>query len=353
MTRNLKRISNIVVGIALSVAALAQDIHYSQYNYSPLNLNPALAGLNNCDYRVAINARTQWNAVSGGNTYSTGGASFDVAVGKPTKFSSFAGVGVAFNTDVAGATNYNSNSAKFSAAYHFTLDRRANSSISIGLEVGVNHRGLWKTGTYDSQYDEINQRYNAGLDNGEKLQRNHLVYIDAGVGALFSKSFKQKRNNIYVGIAVSHVNQPNISFYSRGVFNDESKDRLYAKTTIHGGGMFMLSSNFWIMPNFMLLIQGPAQQYNFGALFRMKIGNNISKTYFYLGGQYRAPFDAFILQARLDYKKVLIGFSYDVNLSKLAPASLTLGGPELAIILTGCINTDAKRRKQPFLCPPM
>ena len=87
-----KAIVILVCVVTTFVNVRAQDIHYSQYNYAPLQLNPALAGLNNCDYRLALNARTQWNLISAsGNTYSTFGASADFAVGKVTKFNSFAG----------------------------------------------------------------------------------------------------------------------------------------------------------------------------------------------------------------------------------------------------------------------
>ena len=41
----------------------AQDIHFSQFANSPLNLNPAQTGLFNGDYRIMANQRSQWSAV--------------------------------------------------------------------------------------------------------------------------------------------------------------------------------------------------------------------------------------------------------------------------------------------------
>ena len=340
----------VICVFTIGVSIQAQDIHYSQYNYAPLQLNPALAGLNNCDYRVVANARTQWNLVSGnGNTYSTFGASADFAVGKVTKFNSFAGIGISVSSDIAGTTFYNTNRADITAAYHFMLDRRGNSSISAGLQVGINHKGFDPTkSTFDGQYDPITGRYDPTLP-GETFARTNMIYVDAGLGLLYSQYFNKRKNNIYFGLGINHVNQPNISWQSPGLYNNSGNDKLYAKTTIHGGGSFQIGDKTWIMPTFMMLFQGPSQEYNFGSLVRMRLGNTISTSFFYVGAQFRAPLDAFILQTRFDYKGFTLGFSYDINVSKLVPGSQTMGAPELAIMYTGC----TRKKPHPYLCPTM
>src|ERR1700742_3575733 len=69
------------VGVAMMMggAAIAQDVHFTQYFTSPLTLNPALTGLINEDLRIAANYRSQWGTVS--NTpYVTGTFSFDAAL---------------------------------------------------------------------------------------------------------------------------------------------------------------------------------------------------------------------------------------------------------------------------------
>ena len=47
----------------------AQDIHYTQFYASPLNLNPAAAGSFNGDYRFAANYRNQRSSL--GTPYTT------------------------------------------------------------------------------------------------------------------------------------------------------------------------------------------------------------------------------------------------------------------------------------------
>ena len=49
----------------IAVFSTAQDIHFTQFTYTPLNTNPAQTGLFDGDYRVGGNYRTQWWEVPG------------------------------------------------------------------------------------------------------------------------------------------------------------------------------------------------------------------------------------------------------------------------------------------------
>jgi len=112
----------------------AQDIHFSQYNAQPLLLNPALSGLNDCDYRVGAIFRMQWFSISQGNTYRTTSAFADMIVYKPERGSNYLGAGISFFSDQAGDLNYNTNKVDLSLAYHIILDRSTKQSFSLGLQ---------------------------------------------------------------------------------------------------------------------------------------------------------------------------------------------------------------------------
>lgn len=47
----------------ISFGATAQDVHFSGMDFSPLTLNPAMAGAN-YDLQANVNYRTQWNTVA-------------------------------------------------------------------------------------------------------------------------------------------------------------------------------------------------------------------------------------------------------------------------------------------------
>src|SRR5271155_4959484 len=60
----------------LTLSVFAQDIHYSQFYASPLTLNPALTGVNDCRYRLSIMYRNQWSSIPA--PYVTPSISFDI-----------------------------------------------------------------------------------------------------------------------------------------------------------------------------------------------------------------------------------------------------------------------------------
>jgi hypothetical protein len=95
------------------------------------------------------------------------------------------------------------------------------------------------------------------------------------------------------------------------------------------------------------LKQGPTYEANLTALIKYKFSKIPSvKTAMYFGLAYRVE-DAIALIARTDLKGFQIHFSYDLNLSKLTSASKANGGPEVALIYTGCFN----RKNNDRYCP--
>lgn len=313
----------------------AQDIHFSQYNAQPLLLNPAMSGLNECDYRVGGMFRTQWYTVSAGNTYRTSSVFADMAIVKPRKGSNFLGAGISFFSDQAGDLNYNTNKVDVSLAYHIIISKATNQSFSVGLQGGFAHRGLDQSkAIFD--YDPITGE--PILTRSESLDRDPLYYGDVGVGFLYSIAPKPK-SSYYFGFAIQHLNQPNISgFYSR---NENEKQ--YMKFTGHFGSNIPLTDNIYIQPGFLLLKQGPSFEATISNYFKYKISklpNN--NTAFYIGTSYRV-LDALILAARADVKGFTINFSYDINISKLTATSSANGGPEVGLMYTGCIKRSVKQ----------
>jgi len=66
--------------------AASQDIHFSQFESSPLNLSPAQTGSFNHDFRLITNHRNQWQSVT--VPYLTLSASFEGKVQNKNFFKS-------------------------------------------------------------------------------------------------------------------------------------------------------------------------------------------------------------------------------------------------------------------------
>lgn len=332
----------------IASAATAQDLHFSQYNASPLVLNPALAGMNSGDYRAYVNFRTQWVTLSK-NTYRTFAGGADMAIGKVTKRNSFAGVGLSFFSDQAGDLNLNSNHVDLTFAYHFMLNHKGTQQLSAGIQGGLNIRSINQSrAIYGSQYDPVTGTTDP---NGtrEILGKTKILFADASVGLLYS-AVTRNGTNIYCGFGLSHLNQPKISFQPSGVDGAVKGDRLPMKVTIHGGASIPLNKRVAIMPNFMVLWQGTAYEFNVGCHFKSVLGNvKMSRTAIYFGAQYRGLYDAVIVSGRLDVKGFTCGLSYDFNISKLMPATKTVGAPEISLMYQGAF----RKKPRPGHCPDM
>ncbi len=328
---------------------LAQDLHFSQYNASPLVLNPSLAGMNAGDYRAYANFRTQWVTLSKNNTYRTFAGGADMAIGKITRANSFAGIGLSFFSDQAGDLNLNSNHVDLTVAYHFMLNRRGTMQLSAGVQGGLNVRSINQArGVYGSQYDP-----NTGVVNpnstGEFLGKTKIIFADAAIGMLYS-AVTRKGTNIFCGFSLGHINQPKISFQPSGVDGQVKPEKLAMKITIHGGASIPVTDRVSVLPNFMVLVQGTSYEFNVGCHIKAALGNvKLSKTAIYLGAQYRGLFDAVIVSTRLDVKGFTCGLSYDFNISKLMPATKTIGAPEISLMYQGSF----RKRPRPGHCPVM
>lgn len=335
----LKKYSIVLVFLISGIKSFAQDIHFSQFNAAPLLLNPALAGVNSGNYRFAANYKNQWNGLAPYNTFA---ASFDVNLFKHGPRANFGGIGLFFFNDRAGDGNLSTTQVNLNLSYTVMLNKRGTQSLTTGIVGGIGHRSVdFSAFIFDSQYGANGP--DQSLPSGENLTNNKLLYPEVGAGVLWN-FVKNDKLNFYAGGSAVHLSQPNLSFFKT---RDE---KLYIKFTVHGGGYIGLHEQVYLLPSFLYMNQGPHNQVNIGTLVKIKKSALPSeKISFYLGGWYRV-LDAVILNARVDIGSINIGFSYDINLSGLTPASNANGGPEVSVIYTG---TFPSKKQQVKYCPPM
>ena len=345
----------LIMSLILVQDAKAQDAHFSQFAMSPLLLNPSLAGLNNGDYRVYANFRTQWNTINNGNAYRTLAAGVDMAIGKSAPSGSFAGVGLSFYSDQSGAVSFNTNNITLTAAYHIMLSRRRNMSLSIGLQGGGYIRGFDASkAIYDFNYDQSTG--NVNTNQREAFTRTQVYYADVSAGLFYTATLRSG-TDLYIGTGLSHINQPRISYFSGATNPGMFNEKLDMKFTAHGGASIVLNPKLWVIPNFFVMIQGPASQYNAGAMMKIQIGNKVlTRNFLYLGAQVRVAHamdipmaDAVIIHARFDYKAFTLGLSYDINVSKLQASTNTFGAPEVGVMYT----IKGKHKSRTLFCPVM
>ena len=303
----------------------AQDVHFSQMGYSPLNLNPALAGANN-GLQALVNYRSQWNSVA--TPFSTFGFSVDSRLTGGKK--GFLAMGLNFFNDQAGQARMSTTNMNLNIAYHVYLNEEH--KLGGGMYVGFGQRSLKDVGTWSAQYD--GSGFNPGFSNQENIDNMQFAHFDLGGGLLYSyeedgRSRSPLRNRINAGVALFHLNRPNYSFIST------SDEKLYMRWSVFASALLKFGddSNFGVEPAVYYNRQGTTQEILFGTYARYVISsgsryNSDGDVIASLGAFYRNK-DAFIAKAMFTWSGLSVGFAYDINTSNLSAMSKSRGGFEL------------------------
>jgi type IX secretion system PorP/SprF family membrane protein len=146
----------LALGLLISPALQAQDIHFSQFFDAPLLRNPSLAGIFTGDVRVQGVYRNQWNSVT--VPYQTGSlnAEMKYPIGRSNDFIT---AGLQFLYDKAGSTNFRSTHVLPAVNYHKSLSSDRNRYLSLGFMGGYVNRQIdrskittnnqWGSGGFD------------------------------------------------------------------------------------------------------------------------------------------------------------------------------------------------------------
>jgi len=332
------RLISFVLALVVSFSLSAQDIHFSQFYLSPLNLNPALTGVMNCNTRLVANYRNQWASVLKNNAYSTYSVSYDqrIPVGRYDYF----GVGGTFWGDKAGELSFGTIQGRLSGSYAKKMGgyRGTAHYLSFGAEIGVSQRSAdFLDARYGSQHNG-NGGHCASCPTLEEFDRDNFLFADVSAGLLWFTVLNDD-NNFYLGGAYSHLNRADQSF------NLDEIEELFSKVTLHAGGEFMLTDRIGLVPGVVALFQGPSFELNTGTSLKFLLGKSRRTgqafqigAWMRLANHFQDSFtaDAVILSTRFDYEQFSIGFSYDVNVSDLKVASNSNGAFEFALVYKIC-----------------
>jgi type IX secretion system PorP/SprF family membrane protein len=352
----MKRLSILILATALSFAAMAQDIHFSQFYMAPLQLNPAMTGVMNCNQRLGANYRNQWASVLREKAFQTYQVAYDAKI--PVGRYDYFGLGGSIWSDVAGSLSFRSTLLNLDFAYTKRMgggssrNRHAASYLSMGAKVGLAQRGLnlleakWGNQARDGQWDP-----NAASGEpvfGTANSRDNFLFGDVSAGLLWF-SVMDENNNFYIGGAYDHINRANQSFS-----NDPKTPPvpLLSKFTIHAGGEFQTNDRITLLPGIVTFLQGPYMQINGGTSMRFLLGSSKRSAeaiqfgaWARLGNKVGEDnkasgilMDALILSTRFDYSQFSLGFSYDYNVSALNAATNGNGSFEFALQYKICGN---------------
>lgn len=329
----------LVASLALfMLPVFAQDIHFTQFNMSPLTLNPANTGAFNGSVRLGGIFRDQWNYIGAPKGYRTPSFFVDAPLPFLVRKRDWIGVGVSVYQDVAGTGKLTTGNAGISAAYHLALKKDYSSVLTVGAQYGFNQRRLADKNALTTETSIVN-----GSDPelmGLSTQGTNYSDLAAGVGF---KTALNKKMGLELGFSMGHLMRPKY-----GILGTASVARQPIRSTLHGTFNMNLSDKLSLHPAFLFQTMAGTNEIALQAVAGYKLKPE-STTVLRGGLGYRMR-DAAKFLVGIDMGKLRVGAAYDLNLSDLSPVTNNHGGFELA---ANYIITIRKRPVVPpvILCP--
>lgn len=325
----MKKIISILVLIT-PLFFKAQDIHFSQFNETPVLLNPAMS-CTAYDTRVIANYKNQWASVT--SPFQTYGISIERALKHLKLRKSFIGMSLSVYKDKAGDAGLGAILANL--GINAIVKTGQFSRFSAGMGGGVNYRTINPSKfQWESQYNGSN--YDAAIASGEKTPQSTLIQGDlvAGVAYHYAKSDRvissQDGTKFDIGFSAFHFNIPKYSFVNSG-------DKQFTKYVMNANfDIGIKNAGFALVPSLLYMRQGPSQEINVGCMFKyiiqdQSVYTGIKKPSAIAVGAFYRVGDAVIPCLLFQYDKYAFTVSYDLNTSKLTGVSKTKGGLEFSL----------------------
>lgn len=308
-----------LISLLITSGVYAQDPHMTQYDASPLILNPAKTGmLDEVQYRSIAQFRSQWGTVTN-KPFTSTSLAFDMPLDQRWGIG-----GYILNNDAPRV--YNSFNFVISGAYEIMDPSQDEHSLSVGLQLGgIYKKTKQKELVFDQQYS--NGVFNPNLPSGEDFDQQSRIMPEVNMGIGYEMDNENKTFNPYAGLAVFHITSPDESMLST-----TQESRLPRRYLFHGGSRIHVHDRFRLKPKFLIARQENIMEYLGGLHASYEFQNEVS-TELLLGGGYRLD-DAAYAMVGVDHNELLFRMSYDFNTSGLKAYSRGNGGWEFSVVFT-------------------
>ncbi len=327
----------VVLVIILSFSKInSQDLHYSQFYNSPMNYNPANTGIFNGDKRVTLSVRDQAGSVPVPWFTFTGQYDFKIYPKRNDKY--FWGLGFNYNYDRQGDSRLALNNINGAVSYSRILNTK--NIITLGGLIGYSSRGFDPgTLTWDVQWtgSDINRQ----LPSMENFNADRVGFMETALG--FNYRYQEsERTKLDVGLGIYHIIEPNVAYY------DTDDAKLPMRFNINAVGSLKIIDPLDIQLHVLSQRQLVYDELLFGGLLKFYLNQKRGKeTQLHVGVNYRTS-KYLIPTVALQYKRVYVGASYDIDMSTFNDDHNGLGGPEFHFRY---IITNVKPLKLFKACP--
>ncbi|KAA9332970.1 type IX secretion system membrane protein PorP/SprF [Hymenobacter busanensis] len=326
----------VVVGLSALTAAStqAQDVYFSQPYATRLHLNPAFTGLFD-DASIALAYRNQYPTLIGSLQTSQLAADYRLRDQRSA-------VGLLVNADRGGGLNLTRLEAGFTYAYHARLSQDLYVSGGAHAAYG-SQRISYGNLLFGDQIDDNGQPTGT---SAEPLVYDPVRYLTLGLGGLFYTP------NTWGGLAIHHVNQPQVGVASDAV--------LPFRLAVHGGYKHYFVKTT-VKREYREVSLAPTGSYTYqGGSQRLELGVYGTNSPLTAGllwrGALPGPGNAqqtLVALLGLTWSGFRFGYSYDVSLSRFSRE--TGGAHEITLALTKFDLIEAAKRRlrrKNYTAPP-
>lgn len=322
----------LLAGNALS----GQDIHFTQFYASPMNISPALTGIFAGETRLMTNFRSQWHSVP--VDFRTVTLAAETKLVNPQANRRFFALGMDFNYDQGGASRLNFTNLSVTGSYTQRLSSKF--YATVGGQIGVAQRRFRDNGLiFDTQYDPLTGGVDPLLPTQEDFSNRRNFFADFNTGVNFRFQTRDdnrlvdnlsKRTKIDAGVGIFHLNTPLQNF----VEDDIDAISLPVRFTPYMLATIQVSDKVDLIYNTMYQSQGKYRQWLNGVGARLHLNRQPGKQLsVQMVGNYRSYDFAESLAPAFEvhYNTWRVGFSYDVNVSAFQVATDNRSGPEFFV----------------------
>jgi type IX secretion system PorP/SprF family membrane protein len=325
--------------------AIAQDIHFSQFPEISTLRNPALTGIFSGDFKIGMDYRNQWSAVSS-NPYNTFALAGETRILVDRNAGDYLSFGLDITYDKAGSIGFTSTEIYPALCFNKSMEDEHNTYLSIGMTGGYFNRSVdMSKMTFTSQYQYGG--FAPGNGSGENVPFNSLHNYDLGTGVSINSSFDLEGvTNYYIGAALYHLNHPTEVFYG-----SDNLVKLPLKWEFNTGFHVNIGRQFGLTFHGNYSLQDPYSEAIFGGLLSWHNSPIAYPSNFTFSlGCYVRYNDAVIPTVKLDFSNVSIGVSYDATNSQLGTSVPGTGATEFTLFIKGKYN-HKKNPRDNVMCP--
>ncbi len=298
--------------------AFGQDLHFSQYDKAPTNLNPALTGVFSGDMRFNGNYKSQWYAVP--VSYQTFAGTMDTKFIDRNHPEGYFSGGIRLFYDRAGDSKLSTSDLALTGSY--TRSFGPKHLVTFGLGLGMIQRAFRTEDLrFESQWN--GNQVDPTLGTQEQLTNTNRLFANISGGINYHLQIPEKRISIDAGVGLFHINEPDESF------REDVERVLPKRLSLYALGSFKIAEDLDIGLSAMAQSQGVYDELLYGISGTYHLSKERYKKLAVRAGLSIRNKDAVIPNVMVMFKQFTAGLSYDINSSDFKISTDQRGGPEL------------------------